>query len=242
MNTILIVDDEYRIRRAYRKIFERRACRVFDTDNIITARELMKVHGIDVVLLDINMGELSGPILYDVARSFHQDIVIIITSVYPIDEQQRLMPQAADYFDKSDSMHKLVRKVSRFFHDLDRKKRILVIDDNETTRDIYHNVLTLAGFDTVAVHSSDELMGHLKHLQRNITEIDLIIVNHQCLNFHGINVKECIQKHAPQTKMIVVVDHHDSLNIEFNGDEDCYFDASLGNLNLILKAKEVCCS
>lgn len=111
MSTILIVDDEERIRKIYRLLFEQEGHNVILASNIIDARTFMKIIHIDLMLLDINMGELSGDILYEVTRCFHRGTKIIVSSVYPVEDQKNMMPGAIDHFDKSEGNKKLLEKV-----------------------------------------------------------------------------------------------------------------------------------
>ncbi|VAX35681.1 hypothetical protein MNBD_UNCLBAC01-1178 [hydrothermal vent metagenome] len=113
MQTILVIDDEDRIRKTYKNFFENKGYKVIDASNIVDARKYLKAFSIDLILLDINMGEFGGDVLYEVAKSFHQDIKIIVSSVYPVEDQKKLMPQAADYFDKSEGTRVLMEKVEK---------------------------------------------------------------------------------------------------------------------------------
>jgi len=112
MYTILVADDEKRIRNVYKGVLKQRGYKVVDVPNIIDARKYIKAVKVDLVLLDINMGELSGDILYEVSKCFHQNIKIIVSSVYSVEDQKRLMPHADDYFDKSEGNKVLLEKIS----------------------------------------------------------------------------------------------------------------------------------
>ena len=113
MTTILVVDDEKRIRGIYKNLFQKNGYQVIESSNIAEARECLKTVKISLVLLDINMGEFNGDDLYEVVRCFHRDIKVIVSSVYPIEDQKKLIPEAADYFDKSEGNRILLEKVAR---------------------------------------------------------------------------------------------------------------------------------
>lgn len=112
MHTILVVDDEKRIRNVYKGLLKQSGYKVVDAPNIIDARKYLKANKVNLMLLDINMGELSGDILYEVSKCFHQNIKIIVSSVYSVEDQRKLMPQADDYFDKSEGNKTLLEKIS----------------------------------------------------------------------------------------------------------------------------------
>ncbi|MGA1870620.1 MAG: response regulator [bacterium] len=113
MGSILIVDDEQRFRDVYKILLGKEGYTIFDVSNAVNARDILKNEKIDVVLLDINMPELQGDILYDIIQSFHKNMRVIVTSVLPIDEQITKIPGAYDYFDKSDGLDLLLAKVKR---------------------------------------------------------------------------------------------------------------------------------
>ena len=116
MNNILIVDDEERFRNVYKKLLSNEGYKIFDVSNTLKARDILKNEKIDLVLLDINMPDNQGDVLYKVIKSFHNNILVIVISVIPIEEQMNKILGAYDYFDKSDSLCLLLAKVKRAMH------------------------------------------------------------------------------------------------------------------------------
>jgi len=111
MDTILIVDDEKRIRNVFGKILCRVGYSILKADSVEAAHALLMRNNVDLVLLDINMPEVAGPVMYDIIGEFFNKTRVIVASVYPLEDQQRLIPGAADYYDKSDSFQVLIEKV-----------------------------------------------------------------------------------------------------------------------------------
>ncbi len=110
---ILVVDDEQRIRSVFVKIMQREGFHVHEADNAAAAYELLLNNPVDLILLDINMMDVDGTVLYEIAQIFCEKSKIIVTSVYPLEDQKRLIRGAADYYDKSDSLQVLIRKVKK---------------------------------------------------------------------------------------------------------------------------------
>jgi|AntAceMinimDraft_16_1070373.scaffolds.fasta_scaffold180031_2 DNA-binding response OmpR family regulator len=110
---ILVVDDEERIRSVFVKIMQREGYHLFEAANAKDAYDLLLENPIDLILLDINMMDVDGTVLYEIAQMFCKKSQIIVTSVYPVEDQKRLIRGAADYYDKSDSLQVLIRKVNR---------------------------------------------------------------------------------------------------------------------------------
>lgn len=111
MKTILIVDDQERIRQLYKLIFTKEGYLVLEADNADKANEIIKKVNIDLMLLDIKMPEINGTILYEIIKVFHKGIKVIVSSVYPLDDQKNLIKGAADYYDKSEGIKVLKDKV-----------------------------------------------------------------------------------------------------------------------------------
>lgn len=110
---ILIVDDEERIRSVFVKIMQREGFDVLEASGAGEAYDLLLENAVDLILLDINMMNVDGTVLYEIAQMFCEKSKIIVTSVYPLEDQKKLIQGAADYYDKSDSLQILIRKVNR---------------------------------------------------------------------------------------------------------------------------------
>lgn len=110
---ILVVDDEDRIREIYKELLTAEGFDVIEASSAVTGNEAMMREHIDLVLLDINMPKVDGNELYEVMKLFHRKSKVIVTSVYPLDEQKRLIEEAEDYYDKSQGTELLLSKVKR---------------------------------------------------------------------------------------------------------------------------------
>lgn len=109
--TILIVDDEEKIRKVYSSIFSREGFRVLQSASAADAKEMLVRQDVDLILLDINMAQVDGTVLYDLIRAFHREAKVIVSSVYPLEDQKQLVNAATDYYDKAESITILIRKV-----------------------------------------------------------------------------------------------------------------------------------
>jgi DNA-binding NtrC family response regulator len=118
MKTILIVDDERKILSVYGKILCREGYNILKANNALEAHELLLGNHVDLVLLDINMPNVSGSVLYDVIELFFKGMKVIVASVYPLEDQRILIRGAVDYYDKSDSLKMLIEKVKMALPDV----------------------------------------------------------------------------------------------------------------------------
>lgn len=113
MRKILIVDDDEKIRNIYRDLLIDEGYEVIEAPSAHYANERLLKENIDLVILDIKMPGTDGSIMYEVIKIFHRNCKVIISSVYPLDEQRHLIPGAEDYHDKSQGMDLLLSKIEK---------------------------------------------------------------------------------------------------------------------------------
>ena len=114
MQKILVVDDDKNIRSIYKRLLTLEHYQVFEAKDWEAATSLVAgQRDIDLILLDINMPVVDGSALYDVIRLYDSHIKIIVTSVYSVDDQKRLILKADDYYDKSCGTEKLMEKIKK---------------------------------------------------------------------------------------------------------------------------------
>lgn len=109
---ILVIDDEPKIRYTFSLIFLKEGFHVLSASNAMDANEILLKEKVDIVLLDLNMAEVNGAVLFDVINAFHRNVKVVISSVYPIDEQKERVKLADAYFDKSQGKEVLLGIIS----------------------------------------------------------------------------------------------------------------------------------
>jgi len=112
LRSLLVVDDEENIRNMYRRIFARRGFDVLTAAEAMEARDLLVHRHVDIIFLDIKMAEVEGDVLFELVRAFHPYVKVVVSSVYPLEEQRERIKHADAYFDKSDSQDALLQIVS----------------------------------------------------------------------------------------------------------------------------------
>jgi DNA-binding NtrC family response regulator len=121
MERILIVDDDKKIRRIYAVLLKSEGFKVAEASNAQSANEILKWEEIDLTLLDIKMPEVDGGIMYEIIQAFHKKSKVIVTSVYPLDDQKNLIAGANDYYDKSQGIEILLNKIKKVLKDEPKK-------------------------------------------------------------------------------------------------------------------------
>ncbi len=113
MNKILIVDDEEKIRDVYLRLLVQAGFIVRSASNAQQATNILVREPIDLVLLDIKMPRIDGRDVFEVIESNHPEAKVIISSVYPIEKQKEMIPNAVNYYDKSEWPLRLLEKVNQ---------------------------------------------------------------------------------------------------------------------------------
>jgi DNA-binding response OmpR family regulator len=111
MKRILVLDDQEKIQQVYKRKFEREGFEVLTAGNAIEANDIVSRKKIDILLLDINMPEINGQEFFTVIYALHPGVRVIVTSVYPYEDQKQMIKEADDYFDKAESLDVLKAKV-----------------------------------------------------------------------------------------------------------------------------------
>ncbi len=111
MSRVLIVDDEPRFRHIYRALLTGEGYPVLEAAHPGQAHEILKSHHVRLALLNLNMFFTRDTALREVAHFTKRRVKVIVTSIYHPEQQKRLVPNAADYFDRSQNLQELLEKV-----------------------------------------------------------------------------------------------------------------------------------
>ena len=236
MKTILVVDDQARIRTTYKQILAKDGYRVIDAPDADTANEILKKERIDLMLLDIKMPRVNGSILYEANRMFHKDTKVIVCSVYSLEDQRQMIEGANDYFDKSEGLSVLRNKVARLLNDSNNKKHLIIIDDEQKVRVLYTNILNKAGY-LVKGFGDNEVA--LRYLKNTDAPIDLLILDLDMPKIDGCYFFDTVRTKRPSIKILIASNYEVDTQEFMAFDADGYFDKTEGNDELIKKVRKL---
>lgn len=117
MNSILIVEDEDRIRQVFKQWLIHEGYNVSEAPDAQTARQRLWSEPVDLVLLDLKMPDVTGQELYTLIRTFHKKVKVMTASVYPVEQQRQMIEDADDYYDKADGHKSLMKKIRHTLSD-----------------------------------------------------------------------------------------------------------------------------
>ena len=111
MKKILIIDDEQRIGQSYTRLLSEEGFEAKYASGAKEATNFLIREPFDLVLLDINMPEVDGKAMYEVVREYDRHMKVIVSSVYPIEDQVQSILGACAYHNKSQGVDILVAKI-----------------------------------------------------------------------------------------------------------------------------------
>jgi two-component system nitrogen regulation response regulator NtrX len=80
MHTILTIDDDAAVRESLRSVLEEEGVRLLEAPGGAAARELLRTNDIDLVLLDVFLGDVDGLVLLDEIRRDHPSTYVVMIS------------------------------------------------------------------------------------------------------------------------------------------------------------------
>jgi len=111
LKKILIIDDEQRIGQSYTRLLSEEGFEAKYASGAKEATNFLIRELFDLVLLDINMPEVDGKAMYEVVREYDRHMKVIVSSVYPIEDQVQSILGACAYHNKSQGVDILVAKI-----------------------------------------------------------------------------------------------------------------------------------
>ncbi len=111
MPNLLVVDDEIHIRKLYQEAFSREGFNVATAADSYIAFDILKDQKIDVIILDIELPEISGLEMLKKFKSENPNSAVILNSAYSIYKSDFGSWLADAYVMKSSDMQPLIKTV-----------------------------------------------------------------------------------------------------------------------------------
>lgn len=180
--TILVAEDDASMRKLLRDELEEAGFHVIEAADGLDALNKLKQERIDLVILDIMMPKMNG---FDAAAVIKNDpktmdIPIMIHSV--IEDQERGLRVGVDrYLTKTGDIQAIISEVKELVSEGPSPKRILVLDENESTVKALVDVLTAKGYLALGAHDGENGLNMAKQERP-----DMIIVDAMFSEKYGI--------------------------------------------------------
>lgn len=174
--TILIVDDDPNIRELLRQELESEGYTVRESPNGLDAISQVKQERPNLIILDVMMPEISG---FDVAAVIKNDpltmnIPIIILSI--IDDKERGYCIGVDsYFTKPVNIAELIRKIESLISQGVSRKKVMVIDEDESAVRTLTELLEAKGFSVLSSCNGKECIEKAVSVKPDMIIIDTVL-------------------------------------------------------------------
>jgi DNA-binding NtrC family response regulator len=145
---ILIIDDEAAQRDALRDFLRKQQLHVTAAASGAAARDLVRAGGIDLVLTDLRMPDLTGEDILRIVQDINPAIPVIVMTAYAsVDSAVGLMKLGAfDYIQKPIELDELLLLIER------ARERSLLMSENAALREA---LVARHSFDTIVSHSGE---------------------------------------------------------------------------------------
>ncbi|MDD5618029.1 MAG: response regulator, partial [Candidatus Omnitrophica bacterium] len=111
---ILVIDDESRIRKIYRHYLQEHGYRIIEVHDGSAGLDILRKNNeIALVILDLAMPGKSGFEIYETIKKEFPNIKILIASVFSKNDQKFFLPDADEYYDKSEDPASLIKKIEK---------------------------------------------------------------------------------------------------------------------------------
>ncbi|MFT5207251.1 MAG: CheY-like chemotaxis protein [Candidatus Omnitrophota bacterium] len=111
MKMLLVIGDEKKILKMFDKLLRMEGFHVVTASNVEDATEIVIRGAVDLALLDIRMPEINGKTMYEVIREYDTLIKVLVTSVFSLGNQKRMIVGAQGYHDKAHGNAVLLKKI-----------------------------------------------------------------------------------------------------------------------------------
>jgi len=113
MSKVLLVEDDPDIRKNIKQLIENEGVEVVEAPDALEVANMIMREGssIELVLLDINIGEIDGRDIFEIIKEYAPNLPVIVSSVLPLEEQKLRIPEARGYYCKSQNYSVLIDKI-----------------------------------------------------------------------------------------------------------------------------------
>ncbi|MCI0526171.1 MAG: response regulator, partial [Nitrospira sp.] len=174
--TILVVDDDGNIRGLLRQELEAEGYQVREAKDGMDALTQIKNERPDLTILDVKMPEISGFDVVAVLKSDPQTMRIPIIIVSVLEDRERGYRLGVDrYFTKPIDIEKLLEEIGILLTQGISRKKVLVVDENESTARTLAEVLEAKGYSVVEVDRGEECIEKAISVKPDMIIVDALV-------------------------------------------------------------------
>ncbi len=198
---VLVVDDDAEFRQTLSEQLRMQGFEVSEAADGLSAWAEIRQNAPDAVLLDLAMPRLGGLETLKAIRAFDPSIVTVVVTGLADPELHRraLALGAIAVLQKPVGVDQLAQVLGRPAGLPPAPARVLVVDDDEGTRDMLHELLASHGFEVATASNGDLAMQAIARRVPDVLLLDVVMPG-----LSGMEILQAIQTIAPRVKVIMV--------------------------------------
>ena len=201
--TILVVEDQPEVRRLAVAVLQSYGYRVLEAPHGGEALLTVESYAgpIHLMLTDVVMPRMTGKVLAERVQPLRPDMRVLYMSGYAADvmTRQGVFEPGMAYIDKPFTPEGLARKVREVLRPGVAAGKVLVVDDEESIRRLFHQVLTDAGYEVTLAADGDEALKKLRREPFDAVVTDLVMPERE-----GIEIIRSVRAERPGVKILAV--------------------------------------
>lgn len=202
--TLLLVDDQERMRQAMAEILQREGYRTVEASDPDAALETLHAVHVDLVVVDQMPPEMAGWRVLEALEKNALDVPVIVVSDYlPQDRKEVPARAPAGFLTKPVMLNDLLNLVRRVLFPPpppSRRQRILVADDEEDMRLLIAACLERAGFEVETAPDGERALDQVKKRPPDLILLDLAMPR-----MHGFEVLRELRAHPDPARIPVIM-------------------------------------
>jgi DNA-binding response OmpR family regulator len=157
-------------------------------------------------------------------------------TVLDLGNQERILENNVDYFNKEDNLRTESEKNNSYLQKPQLFKRIVIIDDEAKIRTLFSRVLSKAGYETITFGDN---VHAIKYLGNGENYIDLLVLDLDMPHVDGHYFCKMIRMKHPLAKILIASNYALDVQKYLICDADDYHDKSDGNDVLLTKITNI---
>jgi ammonium transporter len=179
--TVLVIDDDPNVRDLISRTLEKEGFTVRTASSGQQGIDMARQMRPDVITLDVMMGGMDGwQVLAEIKEDEEISHIPVVMVTMVDDKNRGFALGASDYLTKPIDRRRLTHLLNQYRHnrgDTDHLSpgKILIVEDDEDTRDVLARILQRSGWDTLSAANGIEALEHIADIEPNLILLDLMM-------------------------------------------------------------------
>ena len=201
---ILVVDDDRRMTKTLKDIFEVKGYQVEEAHSGPEALDRLERADFDCVLSDIKMPEVNGVELYRAIKAKRPDLPVVLMTAYSADLLIREGLEEGVVAALTKPLD--INQVLSFFSLLRKEQSVVIVDDDPEFGKTLAAILEARGFRVTHLADARDVMEKIE------SDVQVVVVLDMKLNeANGLDVLKSIRQRHPDMPMVLVTGYREEM-------------------------------